>query len=77
MSLLNKQNVKALAKESAKKYHNKEKVQISADFLEQIEKLVEAVVVTNAIRQDDLAGTLRQTKWGRVRLALAKELMDA
>ena len=75
MSLINKQNVKALAKEIGQKTHGKDKLQVSADFFVQIEKLVEAVVISNAIKQDNLAGTLRQTSWGKERLVLAKELL--
>tara|TARA_R100000278_G_scaffold96752_1_gene73974 strand:- start:34 stop:270 length:237 start_codon:yes stop_codon:yes gene_type:complete len=75
-SLINKQNVKALAKEVGQKVHGKDNLQISADFFVQIEQLVKAVVTSNAIKQDNLAGTLRQTVWGKERLVLAKELLD-
>ena len=77
MSLINKQNVKALAKEIGQKVHDKDKLQVSADFFAQIEQLVEAVVISNAIKQDKLAGTLRKTSWGSSRLREATKKLES
>ncbi len=74
MSLINTQNVKRLAKEYGSEHHGKN-LQVSADFVRQIEALVEAVVKTNVIKQDNLAGTLRPSQWGEDRLSQAKELI--
>tara|TARA_R100001163_G_scaffold63930_1_gene56919 strand:- start:1044 stop:1274 length:231 start_codon:yes stop_codon:yes gene_type:complete len=75
MSYLNKQNIKALAKEYGKQQHNKE-LQISADFIKQIEHLVEAIVKTNVVKQDKLSGTLRNTEWAKGRLLEAKQVLN-
>ena len=63
MSLLNKQNIKLLAKSYGKQVHDKD-LQISSDFISQIEDLVDAVVRSNVAKQDKLLGTQKATEWG-------------
>ena len=75
MSLINKQNIKILAKNYGKQVHDKD-LQISSDFIIQIEDLVNAVVRTNVAKQDKLAGTLRATDWAHDRLQDAEELLE-
>ncbi len=63
MKYINTQNIKRLAKVYGKQIHEKE-VQVSSDFISQVHELVEAVVKSNVVKQDNLAGTLRSTDWG-------------
>ena len=70
MKLLNAQNVKLLAKSYGKQIHNKD-LQISGDFVNQINELVQMVVMANVAKQDNLAGTLRSTNWAEDRIVAA------
>ena len=63
MKYINNQNIKLLAKNYGKQVHGKE-LQVSSGFIAQVHELVEAVVKSNVVKQDNLAGTLRSTEWG-------------
>ena len=63
MKYINTQNIKRLGKLYGKQVHDKE-LQVSSDFVLQIHELVEAVVKSSVVKQDNLAGTLRDTDWG-------------
>lgn len=71
MSLINKQNIKALALEIAKTY-DPEKTRIGAEFITQIEDLVGCVVVQQVIDQISSAKTLTSTEWGDQTIRKAK-----
>lgn len=74
--LINKSNIKKLAKSYGRQIHDKD-LQVSADFVAQINDLVHAVVMTNVAKQDKLAGTLRATDWAHDRLQDAAELLES
>lgn len=74
--LINKSYVKKLAKSYGKQIHDKD-LQVSADFVNQIDYLVKAIVMTNVAKQDKLAGTLRATEWAHDRLQDAEELLES
>ena len=76
MRLTNKQNIMLLAKKYGKQIHGKD-LQISADFMHQVNDLVQAVIMANVSNQDNLAGTLRSTSWGYDRLENAQESLEA
>lgn len=76
MSYINKQNIKALAKSCAKTYHDKD-VQISADFINQIEQLVELCVKSNVLRQERLKGTLKRTSWASSKIRDGRSIFNA
>ena len=63
MSLLNKQNVKALALDLAETYHP-DKTRISGDFIAQLEDLVGCIVVHQVCSQALKGKTLNSTDWG-------------
>jgi hypothetical protein len=74
--LINKKHVKDLAKEYGKQRHEKD-LQVSADFMQQINDIVHMIVMTNTAKQDNLAGTLRATEWGHDRLQAAFEFLGS
>ena len=63
MSLLNKQNTKALALELAETYHP-DKTRISGDFIAQLEDLVTCIVIQQVCSQALKGKTLNATDWG-------------
>jgi len=71
MSLLNKQNVKALALEIAKTYHP-DKTRISGEFIAQLENLVGCIVVQQVCDQVVTGKTLNSTDWGDAAIRQAK-----
>lgn len=71
MSLLNKQNVKALALDIATTYHP-DKTRISAEFIAQLEDLVACVVVQQVTSQAWGGKTLIKTDWGDASIRKAK-----
>ena len=75
MKYINNQNIKLLAKNYGKQVHGKE-LQVSSDFIAQVHELVEAVVKSNVVKQDNLAGTLRSTEWGNKCIAEANSKME-
>jgi hypothetical protein len=75
MKFINAQNIKATAKSYGRQIHDKD-LQVSADFVAQINDLVHAIVMTNVAKQDNLAGTLRATEWAHDRLQDANELLE-
>ncbi len=76
MKFINAQNIKATAKSYGRQIHDKD-LQVSADFVAQINDLVHAIVMTNVAKQDNLAGTLRATDWAHDRLQAAEELLES
>ena len=71
MSLLNKQNIKALALDIATTYHP-DKTRISGDFLRQLEDLVGCVVVQQVCSQAVKGKTLNETDWADAAIRQAK-----
>ena len=71
MSLLNKQNVKALALDIAKTYHP-DKTRISGDFIKQLEDLLGCIVVQQVCSQALKGKTLNETDWGDAAIRQAK-----
>jgi hypothetical protein len=62
MKIINAKIVRLLSKEYAKQIHGGN-YQVSQGYLLQINQLVEAVVRSSVAKQEDLAGTLRETQW--------------
>ncbi len=74
--LINKSHVKNLAKTYGKQIHDKD-LRVSDDFVNQINDLIKAVVMTNVTKQDNLAATLKATDWAHDRLEDAEELLES
>ena len=76
MRLINAQNVKALAKEHGKEIHDKD-LQVSGDFMTQVNDLVKAIVMANVENQhESLMWTLRPTDWAHRQLERANETLE-
>tara|TARA_X000001382_G_scaffold8143_2_gene5932 strand:- start:7477 stop:7722 length:246 start_codon:yes stop_codon:yes gene_type:complete len=75
MKYINTQNIKLFAKKYGKQIHGKD-LQVSLEFITQVHELVEAVVKSNVVQQDNLAGTLRSTDWGNNCIADANSKMQ-
>ncbi len=75
MKFINAKNIKETAKAYGKQIHDKD-LQVSSDFVAQINDLVHAIVMTNVAKQDKPAGTLRATDWAHNRLEDANELLE-
>lgn len=73
MSLLNKQNIKALALDVATTY-DPEKTRVSMDFIKQLEDIVAAVVIQQVRGQDFTGATLKDTDWGDKVINNAKQV---
>ena len=73
-NLINAQNVKALAKDFGSEIYDKD-LQVSAAFIEQTADLFKTIIQYQVLKQDSLAGTLRETDWATVQIKAAEQLI--
>ena len=70
MNYINTKSVKQLAKQFGKDIHEKD-LNVSLEFVSQVDQLVEAIVKEQVLKQENLSKTLRATSWAEVNLAEA------
>lgn len=70
MNYINTKSVKQLAKQFGKDIHERD-LNVSLEFVSQVDQLVEAIVKEQVLKQENLSKTLRATSWAEVNLSEA------
>lgn len=70
MNYINTKAVKELAKKVGSEAYGKD-LNVSSDFVQQVDHLVRAIVIEQVLKQENLAKTLRSTSWAEINLAEA------